>query len=443
MLANAVMSQLISPQLVVKSPLGRFFFASVFAFIPLLSRALDLSEHTVSPSGEFVIYGGDDATRGEVSTLAEHIKADFLSILQRPDDWKIGMVVNLQSRAVNLPDIPVSRLRFSKTEAGFKLQLDLAVLPKTDPTLIERALAKMIVIEMMYRNRSEVAPGDVYLEPPAWLLDGLLASAPNKNRKALADTLSTLAHEIPYTEFLNQRAEQLDSAAREIYRGYSFALVQMLIDGPNGRFRLGRYIDNLSFATNDPVADLQAAFPEFSDFGDAWKAKIAELKSGADRDLLSFSQSNESLNQLLKTTFPSRDGHGESVSLESFSRTKPNLVQRRALQAFSRQLLLLATRSNPVLRPVIQDYQRIGDELALGRNRRVEQHLPELKSLHDRLSARMTGIDDYLNWFEAAKLETPSGVFDTYLRATTAADVEKPRRRDAVSIYLDAMELEF
>jgi hypothetical protein len=48
-----------------------------------------------------------------------------------------------------------------------------------------------------------------------------------------------------------------------------------------------------------------------------------------------------------------------------------------------------------------------------------------------------------MNWFEAAKLETPSGMFGDYLRVADGIDSQKPKRRDPLSVYLDAMELEF
>ena len=442
MLANAVSAQLIWPQLFVKIQVSGLFFASLFAFSPTVSRGLEFSEHTVSPSGQFVIYGGDDATRGAVSGLAEHLKSGFLSVLKRRDAWKIPVVINLQSPAVNLPEIPSSNLRFSQTGNGVKLQLDFSISSKMNPAAIERAIARVIVIEMIYRGQTGIPSGDVYVDAPAWLVDGLLASRPNQDRGPLIATLSTPIQELRLLEIL-QYPEIFDASAREIHRAYSFVLVQMLIDSPSGRSRLGRYIDNLAFASNDPIADLRAAFPEIRDFESAWKTKIADLKGGADKDLLSFRKTDERLGELLGSKFPSRDGQGDSPSLEILSRAKANPAQRRALQEFSQKLLLLATRSNPVLRPVIQDYQRIADELALGRKRGLKKRLVELKSLHHRLMARMSEIDDYLNWFEAAKLQTPSGVFDDYLQTMTSIDPRKSKRKDALSVYLDAMEMEF
>ena len=445
MLAKASGARLICRRLLVKIPPKRIFFASLLA--PLLAclnlSAFEFSERSVSPSGQFVIYGADAPYRGAISALAERIKANLLSALKRRDAWKIAIVVNLQPRAVNLPEIPPAALRFSQTETGVKLQFDLTVSQTISPAAIEREVARVILVEMMYRNQTGIAPGDVYVDPPTWLVDGLLASAPNRDRPSVASALSMPAHTDTLGEFLNQPAETLDSSARQLYLAYSLVLVQLLIDSPNGRSRLGRYVDNLAFATNNPVAGLRASFPEVRDFESLWKSKIADLKAAANKDLLTFSQTDEKLNELLAVRFPSHDGHDNAVLLETFSRTRPTPVQRAALQEFSRKLLLLATRANPVLRPVIQDYQQIAGQLALGKNRGFEKRLVDLKSLRTEISSRMEEVDDYMNWFEAVKLETPSGIFDDHSQTANSFDSQKPKRRDALSVYLDAMELEF
>jgi hypothetical protein len=426
----------------VKIPPGRFFFASLFAFFVSCAgvAGLDSFERSVSPSGQFIIYGADDGLRGSVSALAEQTKTNLLSVLKQRDDWKMAIVVNLQPSAVNLPDLAASSLRFSRSESGLKLQLDLTLSHQMKLAGIERNLAQVILIEMIYRNHSDIASGDVYVGPPAWLVDGMLASAPNRNRHSLAGTLPALSHPPSITEFLNQRPETLDPSAREVYRVYSFVLVQTLIDSPAGRSRLSHYIDNLAFASNDPIANLRAAFPEMGKFEATWKAKVAELTKSLDQDLLSFSQSDEQLTEIVKSA--SRNAPDGSVSMEEFSHGRLTPAQQTALREFSRNLLLLSTRANPVLRPVIQEYQRITDQLVLGKNRGMAKRLAELQSLRARLSARMSDVDDYLNWFEAAKLETPSGIFDSSLQTADSAS-HKPRRNDPLSVYLDAMELEF
>src|SRR6266481_8025275 len=129
-------------------------------------------ERSVSPSGQFVICGGDAAWRGAVSALAERTKANLLAVLQRRDQWGAAVVVNLQSPAANLPEIPATALRFSQTGSGLKLQLDLAISRKIDFGAMERELLRAILLEMIYRNQPGIASGATYVEPPNWLIEG-------------------------------------------------------------------------------------------------------------------------------------------------------------------------------------------------------------------------------------------------------------------------------
>jgi hypothetical protein len=55
----------------------------------------------------------------------------------------------------------------------------------------------------------------------------------------------------------------------------------------------------------------------------------------------------------------------------------------------------------------------------------------------------MTRIEDYMNWYEATQLKTSSGMFGDYLRAAGESAEPERRRRDALSVYLDAIEAQF
>jgi hypothetical protein len=420
---------------------GAFLVLSILVFD---SVAATPSERSVSPSGQFILYGGDAAWRGAVSALAERTKANLLALLQRRDQWVTATVLNLQSRAPNLPEIPSAALRFSQTGSGLKLQLDLAISREINSVATERELLRAILLEMIYRNQTAIAPGDVYVEPPSWLVEGLLALTPNRDRASLINALAVSERVTPLNEFLGQRPELLDPTGRLLYRAYSLALVQLLIESGEGHARLGRYIDNLSFASNDPLRDLVAAFPQLAGTGEkSWTSKIADIKSSGRADLLTFSQTEENLTDLLRTKFPATDGRDKFVSLEDLHQKKLNSTQRLALQKFSQELMLLAAHANPVLRPVIQDYQQLAARLALGKNRAAAARLAELKILRAKLSARMSEVDDYLNWFEATQLKTRSGLFEDYLNTSNAAVPSPARRKDAYSAYLDAMEEQF
>src|SRR5207249_11311183 len=151
-----------------------------------------------------------------------------------------------------------------------------------------------ILLEMIYRNQTGIASGETYVDPPAWLIDGLLAFTPNRDRTLLVNALAVSERITPLDEFLRERSELLDSVGRSVYRAYSLALVQLLVESAGGRARLGRYIDNLAFASNDPLADLQAAFPQLAgnDLGKIWQSKIASMKSLGRTDLPTFSRTD-------------------------------------------------------------------------------------------------------------------------------------------------------
>ncbi|HJT46058.1 MAG TPA: hypothetical protein VJ721_07270, partial [Chthoniobacterales bacterium] len=348
--------------------------------------------------------------------------------------------LNLQKATVNLPELPATALRVSRTETGLKLQLDLTLSQKMLAAAIEREIARVILVEMIYRNQPGIGAGEVYIDPPAWLVDGLLESASDRNRAALALSLATPIGLPEIGAFLNQRPETLDPIGRQLYRAYSFVLVQTLIDRSTGPVGLARYVGNLAFASNDVLADLRRSFPEMPDLDIAWKVKAGAIKASLDRDLLTFAQSDDKLNELLTGSLWNEGG--KPVTIENISPAKLTPTQRADLQLFSGKLLRLATRANPVLRPVIQNYQQIADQLVLGKTRGIRQRLAELRSVRLRLSARMNEVDDYLNWFEAAKTETPSGIFEECLEPASGKS-QKPKRQDPLSIYLDAMELEF
>jgi hypothetical protein len=267
---------------------------AVFILSILLCQSLHakLPERSVSPSHQFIIYGGDATLRGAVSELAEQTKANLLSLLGQRDRWKTAIVINLQPAQANLPEIPPVELRLSQTGSGMKLQLDLTIVQNLDASLMERELLGVVLLEMIYRTKSDIAPGVTFVEPPDWLLDGVLALTPGRDRAPLVEALSVSEKTMSLEEFLPQRPEFLDSTGRTLYRACSFALVRLLVDGIEGRTRLARYIDNLPNASNDPVADLKAQFPVLARNAEkTWQSALSRARSAQNHLSLTFRES--------------------------------------------------------------------------------------------------------------------------------------------------------
>ena len=417
---------------------------SILAVRTLLAGGFD---HSVSPSQQFIIYGAEALSRGAISHLAESTKANLLALLRRPDEWKTPIVINLQWPQANVPELPPAALYFSQTGFGLKLQLDLTITPNLNREALERELLRGILLEMIYRSEPQLAAGTVYVEPPDWLLDGVIALSPGRDRAALIEALTVSEKIVPLEEFLREprTLSELDSPARQLYRAYSFALVQLLSDETNGRARLARYIANLSRASNDPLADLKLQFPELNpqEVAKIWKSEIARLRVSQEHELLSFAESERNLDELLAAKISPQLSASGSEQLRELGQRKCSQSEVAALNRLNLRLLLLASRANPVLRPIVQEYERIVWSIAVGKTRRTVKRIARVEATRAKLAARMSEIDDYLNWCEATKLQTNSGVFTSYLSSTEEQKDARVRRRDALSVYLDALEEQF
>ncbi len=395
-------------------------------------------EHSVSPSRQFIIYGGSVAARGAVSNLVEQIKANLLQVLRQRDAWQRPITVSLQPQQANLPEIPPAALRVVQTGFGVKLQLDLCLCPNLDAHFAERELLRAILVEMIYRRESALIPGSAIVEPPDWLLEGLLALG--EERAPFAEALATIDEPPSLAEFLRQRPALLDSAGRTLYRAYSLALVRLLAEAKDGPASLARYIGSLSQASRDPLADLKLHFPSLNANPEQrWRLALAQLRNVEDFHLLGFTESDRRLDELLGRKIPEPNKLPRSLDLEELAARKISSAEKVALSQLNRDLLLLSLKAHPVLRPIAREYQEIAALLARGKRRGLARRLANLRVVRQQLRTRMTELEDYMNWFEATQMPSRSGNFLGYLRAADQMQLSLPSRHDPLSLYLDSM----
>ena len=401
-------------------------------------------EHSTSPSRQFVIYGADAKVRGAISGLAEQTKTNFLGLLRQRDNWKTPVVVNLQPQQSNLPELPPADLRFSQTGFGIKLQLDLTISKNVDVSLVERELLRAILLEMVYREQPHITAGAVLVEPPDWLIDGALALAPGRDRGPLIEAVANTEKPLSLEKFLRQCPAHLDSTGRTLYRAYAFALVQMLVEEENGGAQLAKYIDHLSDSLNDPLADLKAQFSSLADDAEkTWQLTLNRLKSLQTFRLLTFAESERRLDELLRVKILEPKKPEKLARLDELAQHKLSVGEKMALDQLKRDLLFFVPQTNTVLRPIGREYQEIVALLARGKRRGLPKRLLRLDVTRQQLAARMTEIDDYLNWFEATQMNSGSGNFTGYLKAVDQSQVPAQRRHDPLSVYVDALEDQF
>ena len=406
-------------------------------------------ECSISTSRQFLVYATDVRVRGAICDLAERTKRDLLELIDQRDEWTTPIIVNAQYPQANLPEKPRAALNFAQTGFGLKFQLDLTIDLAVSQLEIRRELLRGILLEMMYRRETNLPAGTAYVTPLAWLLDGI---PPRHSEFDWGELIDVLAVPVarnrirPLQEFLQpQEFSGLDAPSRFLYRAYSFALVEFLTQTPDGRGRLARLIADLRFASNDPMADLGLHFPELSNPSSAekaWALHIERLATAQPFQLLSADEMEQKLDELLCLRI-SGAGVERKYHLEEFPQFIRNASSKLILARFSRDLSILATRANPIWRPMIYEYARIGALLARGRTNRIAERLTSLRASRKRIAAQMRSINDYMNWFEVTKAQKPSGAFTDYLKAAELGSAPEERRRDRISVYVDVLEMQF
>jgi hypothetical protein len=387
-------------------------------------------ERSLSTSRQFIVFGTEVTVRGAICELAERTKHDLLGLLGERDSWVTPIVINARYPQANVPEDPCLALNISQTGSGLKLQLDLTIHSEIKQSQLRRELLRALLLEFMYRRGTSIPAGAVYSSPPDWLLDGIPVREPEFGAGG-TDVLAVLTARrtiLPLREFLRQKPELLDTPAQSLYRAYSFALVELLARAPDGPGRLAQFVREIPSGSNDPMADLRIHFPELfeaeAEGEKLWENQVVRLSSSQPERFLSCAETERILDDKLQ---PLRERRPDKA----------------ILAALAQDLNALATHGHPAYRPIILDYARIIAVLRRGRTNGIAGRLERLAASRKAAAARWRGIDDYLNWFEATESRGSSGAFAEYLKAAESVGRPLRTRRDPISVYLDAIEMQF
>jgi hypothetical protein len=432
------------------SRLRRICLSSSIVLLLLVSSSImarSPDPPSISRSRQFIIYGSDRLLRGVICDLAETTKLNLLGVLQLRDDWRIPLIVRLDEPQANFPEAQPNHLEVSQVGYGLKLQLDLPVNSAIQAGELQRELLRAILIEMIYRNHGNIAPGTRYVAPPDWLLDGVLALQFEHDRdesRRLLRTFVVSNRIAPLEDVVRQDRTKLDPSSRQLFRAYSQALLQLLIEAPNGRRKLVRYLTDLPDAPNDDLADLVVHFPETLGRapGKWWALSVAQLSASDRYRVLSAGETAARLDQILGLSIPGSDGVSRRYSLGDFSEFEKLPAALGILTGTSRQLLLLGAQAHPSYQPVIRENDALVRLLARGETRGVRERLERIARYRRAVERQTEAIADYLNWYEATQFKTMSGAFTELLNSSEKEEQPRARRHDPISVYLDFSEME-
>jgi hypothetical protein len=123
-----------------------------------------------------------------------------------------------------------------------------------------------------------------------------------------------------------------------------------------------------SRASNDPLADLKAQFPLLGgDVEKIWQSAVVRLSGAQSYQLLTFAESEQGLNELSRVKIPDAGKSPKQAELSELAQRKPSAAEKMALNELSQNLVFFTIRANPVMRPIVREYQQIAALLARGK----------------------------------------------------------------------------
>ena len=423
-------------------------------------RGLDLTPRSFSRSKQFVVYAQEGAMRNAVGTLGDDAKNSVLGMLGLRDDWKIPIVIDLRPPEPGLPDArPPVQLQFAQTVSGMKIELDLLTGEAGRGTRIQDELVRTVLLALAYQNvTTGLAPGRAYTLPPPWLVEGISAYLDNQENgvsasmfAALLPTLQTMGS----MDFLKKDPAGMDSTSRAVYRACAYNLVCLFLrDLPGGRGELAAFVrdlPNLPQGTANSGESLGKYFPELAASPDAlakwWTLALAQLAAGDRFHMYTAEETERRLQALL--TFPGpvapkSSAPPKTCTLADFREFTPMKQNARILEDLRAGLVLLGSQASPIYDPIVTGYQEVVAALSRNRTGGIAERLHELDKLRRDALRQRDGIMDYVNWYEATQVSTPSGAFDEYFHASRQFDANRRiHRPDPISAYLDSLDTEF
>ena len=404
-------------------------------------------QRSVSSSQQFVIYHSDRGLRSRLAQRAEDLKNHWLRRLRLSDDWKSPIII--QVLAIGRRDSPRIRTALYESDGGAsKIQIDVGDTAALKGSDFDLEIYRALFLEFGYRNVLAKA-GKALHQPPAWLVEGLFEDVIAREEGIAVSVYERLinAKDSPdLTAFLKERPEMLDATSHAIYRAKALGLLRALLSSPDGAKHLADYCANLASLNPSDGAELLQKFPSLVDnpvmLSKLWTLSLADASAANRVTPLSVKETDRRLTLILEITAPMNPAKPDGGTLngpEALPALAKSKTGRYLVRQKAEELLRLEIRAHPLIRPIVQEYRLIASELAAKPKKKVEVRIRKNLQLQQAVVKRADEMEDYLNWFEAAQLSTPSKEFDSAVDAQSNALTF--HRNDTMSRYLDDIEV--
>jgi len=314
--------------------------------------------------------------------------------------------------------------------------------------------------------------GERVIHPPDWLVHGfdelLIHRREGRPSSAYSGVLESGQILSPAEIFSLREPEELDPIDYTIFRMSSAAMVETLLDQPDGDIALREVLGELAM-TDSVVPLLRKHFPAFREMEDGiekwWVLQVASLGQQGRFDFMGQVETEALLNEALLFRFEEGETirrKGEKTGLfeklknpkeeivieESFEGTiedyrefvgRPG-VEIKMSEAYFK-LVFLKQVGFPLYRPLLDRYGAVLEKIAKRQLRGLDEELAELQQMRDAIGATLVRTADTLNHYEATQMPHRSRAFEEYRRIRDTLDKrEEPVSDDRISQFLDRYE---
>ncbi len=443
---------------------------------PKTESGRQIRERAISTSGQFVVYGQDANLRTQFAKNCEQIRRDVAAVLKLPPQWHYPAVVELHAKAPERSKRRTAIRVFPIEPQGYRFQLDVLYGEDFDSADLRSALVQLLVLEQMFHPPERKIVHDAI---PAWILAGIEELVVYQRSEVPAEVYASLieSHQIPpVEEILTAEPETFDnSVTRRIYRASSAALVQALLDQGNGPVRFRVFLQDLAVEDATPIELLERHFETMrlspASMEKWWALQMAAMSQRSAFTFLSIQESEQQLELALQVRFDNLPEQRQ-ITTGAFASRITNLRNRRrrsdgenafargtirdfeqfaghprlgeALKVTGERLGRIQNSVFPLYVGVVAEYGQVLALLLEGKTRDLAERLEKIDRTRAEIRALMTQVTDHMNWYDATQVEEESDAFDGYERALKNAEkLDRRKRNDPISRYLDAMEREF
>lgn len=440
------------------------------------------------------VKGGDPYTRVKFLVFAEALREDFRRLLfphrvgdpmRAGERWSIPIQLTLWGtfRDVHLgPDV-VKRVDLP-ADNRLVIHVEVKLHDRFDEDAFQLELIRVLLIEQILSPYA-ARPGALAIErvkPPEWIVHGVdqmvrhrRGGRPSASYRGFLESGQLLK---PLELLAVEEVDGLDPVRHAIYRASASAMVEALLGQPGGDLGLRGLLGDIG-QPSPPTVEvlLRQHFPAFREMDQGlekwWALELAALGQRQGFEYLGREETERLLTEAITLRFDAAPPVATPVeeterrkgffsflkpqetapppASEAFVGTVDQFEQylkrpgaKERLAAVHDRLQNLKRVGFPLYRPVFAAYENAVRRLAEGDTKDLAAEFASIDEMRSKIRETLTRARDYLNHFEAARVPQPSGAFDGYLKMRRNFDrQEPPRRQDAISRHLDALEREF